>query len=303
MKNLLAIHDLKQLSTINPYLSTFHIAKEWLGIVAAVIVCQYWWHWSLYLLAVMWIGARMHALGILGHDGTHYLLYKNRKINDFITRWLLFAPLQFSLKQYRKIHFAHHQHLKTNQDPEHLNLQTYEEYQFPKTRASIYLLLIKDAIGYNSFIYFLKKMRYRLREPLLFLQKTLKQPQKIIIYTTIGSVLWYIGWLDEWFLYWLVPLNTWLALCTRLRVVGEHEALHDDALAQTRNVVTNSLEYWFLVPNHHSMHLVHHLYPSIPTYRLMTCHHLLLQNEIYRQKAVNTNGYWNMIEECVQFDG
>ncbi|MFT5265535.1 MAG: fatty acid desaturase, partial [Polaribacter sp.] len=38
-----------------------------------------------YGLAVIIIGARMHALAILMHDATHYRFLKNRKRNDLIT--------------------------------------------------------------------------------------------------------------------------------------------------------------------------------------------------------------------------
>jgi len=38
--------------------------------IAAIALCTYFWHSVLYVLAVMFIGARQHALNIMGHDSS-----------------------------------------------------------------------------------------------------------------------------------------------------------------------------------------------------------------------------------------
>ncbi len=63
---------LKELSVLQPSRALIATAEEWAGIAAAIAICSYYWHPVLYLIAVMFIGARQHALLILGHDASHY---------------------------------------------------------------------------------------------------------------------------------------------------------------------------------------------------------------------------------------
>jgi fatty acid desaturase len=44
----------------------------WVMIAVAMGLCSYFWHPALYLIAVMFIGSRQHALIIMGHDASHY---------------------------------------------------------------------------------------------------------------------------------------------------------------------------------------------------------------------------------------
>ena len=299
---LLEIEDLRKLSLTDPCNSLYYIGREWLSIIAAVLLCEWFWHPLFYVLVVMWIGARMHALGILGHDGLHYLLFKNKRLNDFVAHWLLLFPIGFSLASFRKVHLAHHKHLKTDKDPEHINLRQYEEYDFPKTMSGMFFIFLKDITGINSLVYFLKKWRHNFHSSASFSVFFTKIPfKKMSIKLLFLACLYVVGVLDEFVLYWFVPLMTWLVFCIRLRVIGEHEAVPKMALEETRNIIPTFFERWFIVPNYHSLHLVHHLYPSIPTYHLLEGHQKLMENETYKQEAFITYGYWNMLKECANF--
>ena len=65
------VKELSQLDTARALAAT---AGEWVSIAAAIALCTYFWHPVLYVLAVMFIGARQHALIILGHDASHLSL-------------------------------------------------------------------------------------------------------------------------------------------------------------------------------------------------------------------------------------
>lgn len=298
----LDIKDLRYFSNINELKSVTNITLEWIGIFGTIFLCEIYSFWLLYFLSIIWIGARMHALGILGHDGTHYLLFKHKKINDWTTKLLLFWPLHISLKQYRKIHFAHHKYLKTDQDPENANLLGYEEFTFPKTKKSLYWILVKDILGINFLYYQYKSLKIKGLQNYLkqYIYSFFNNLIQSIYYIAIFSMLILTSHLGDFFWYWLVPMHTWLAFCTRLRVIGEHEALPQNALEETRNLVASPLEKMLLVPHDHAMHLTHHLYPSIPTYRLKKCHQNLLKSKIYENNAHITYGYIQLIRECIK---
>ena len=66
--------ELRELSTVKPWLACAHIAAEWALIAATIYLCQRFWHPMLYVFAVAFIGSRQHALLVLMHDGVHYRL-------------------------------------------------------------------------------------------------------------------------------------------------------------------------------------------------------------------------------------
>jgi len=68
-----------------------------------------WVAWPLVGFVVMVIGASQHQLGAIIHEGTHYVLFKNRKLNEFASDWLGGFPIYTSTQAYRLHHFAHHQ--------------------------------------------------------------------------------------------------------------------------------------------------------------------------------------------------
>ena len=67
----------------------------------------------LYVFAVAFIGSRQHALLVLMHDGVHYRLLRNRRLNDWMSEVILAWPHLVTARQYRKNHFAHHKYLNT----------------------------------------------------------------------------------------------------------------------------------------------------------------------------------------------
>ena len=64
------------------------------------------------------LGNRQHALALLGHEGTHYAIHKNKRINDAISDVLGMWMVGLTTSGYRNIHFEHHKHLNTDRDPE-----------------------------------------------------------------------------------------------------------------------------------------------------------------------------------------
>ena len=53
---------IKELSRVEPAKAIAATAGEWASIAAAIALCTYFWNPLLYVLAVMFIGARQHAL-------------------------------------------------------------------------------------------------------------------------------------------------------------------------------------------------------------------------------------------------
>src|SRR5262245_18607776 len=80
----LAPAELRKLSTLESWRSLAHVALEWVLISTAIAIELALWRWNHvagaigYIPAVIWIGARQHALAILMHEAAHYRLMPNR---------------------------------------------------------------------------------------------------------------------------------------------------------------------------------------------------------------------------------
>lgn len=99
------------------------------------------WHWAwtvpVVTLAVFLIGAVQHRLAGLAHEGSHYILFHNRVLNELASDLLCMFPLFSTTEQYRLIHLGHHEFTNDwEHDPELLNLgRTRMMDQFPMTRG------------------------------------------------------------------------------------------------------------------------------------------------------------------------
>jgi len=97
------------------------IALTWLVIavtVAAAVWCyeafnageiSFWWTVPVTIVAALVIGAAQHQLGGIIHEGTHFLLFKDRQLNEHISDWTAGFALYTSTHSFRLHHFAHHQ--------------------------------------------------------------------------------------------------------------------------------------------------------------------------------------------------
>jgi fatty acid desaturase len=92
----------------------------------------------------------------------------------------------------------------------------------------------------------------------------------------LGVWRWYL-------LLWLLPMVTLLQALLRLRAVCEHGAVRDTATPWTaaRTTLASPLVRWLVFPHDMNFHIEHHLYPSVPHYRLRDCHARLRAHGLY----------------------
>src|SRR5208282_4423229 len=80
-KSSLDTETLKDLSRRTPWPWLRDAVLDWAVIVGAVTVAHVFSNPLTWLLALLVIGNRQHALAILGHDGTHFTLSHDRRLN------------------------------------------------------------------------------------------------------------------------------------------------------------------------------------------------------------------------------
>ena len=294
----LSKEELLKLSKLSPIRSFFHIVAEWLLILAAVNLCQRFWNPAVYLLAVAFIGARQHALLILMHDGVHYRLFRNRRLNDWTAEIVLAWPNLISARAYRRNHFAHHSYLNTPQDPDWARRQGDAAWVFPMHWGRLAMLIVRDASGVGA-IFFLRLAR-------TLLSKDTGVSTGFLIarygfYIAVAAAFVWFGAFKLLLLYWFVPLFTWLILIFRIRSIAEHSAIdhRSPAYSQTRSTRASLLEHLFVAPKNVNYHIEHHFYPSVPFYRLPALHRTLMAKPEFNTGVHITRSYFGVLRECL----
>lgn len=284
---------LKPLFKTKPWMHAGAMFFNWIIIFGSILLClQYPSFWT-YFVAVIIIGARMHALAILMHDATHYRFLKNRKWNDWITNIFIMYPIFSSIEKYRANHLAHHKHLNTEEDPDWVAKLGKRAFTFPKTKAEFLLMVASYLVLYQGImdaVWFLKrfggsaKKQNKKKEPVL---------PKVIFYIVLFSVLTIFNLWVYYLLFWIVPYLSTFFMFQYIRSVAEHFGglIYDDLLTSTRTVKTPLLERFIIAPHNVGYHLEHHLYPGVPFYNLPKLHEMLMEQADFQAKAHITQGY------------
>jgi fatty acid desaturase len=106
---------------------------NWFVIAAAIFLAYLFNHIAGYVLAVLIVGTRQHALAVLAHEGAHHHVIRHRRLNDALTCVFCFWPLGVGLHGWRKFHFKHHRTVGTAADPELAIKQKYPGRWSPQT--------------------------------------------------------------------------------------------------------------------------------------------------------------------------
>ncbi|MEZ4990651.1 MAG: fatty acid desaturase family protein [Saprospiraceae bacterium] len=283
----------KTLFQIKPLLHAQAILFNWLVIGATIYGCLQYFNPATYVLAVLIIGARMHALAILMHDATHYRFLKNRKWNDLLTNITCMYPVFSSIEQYRDNHLRHHKHLNTEEDPDWVAKLGKREFHFPKTKLGFFITVISYFTLYQGImdaVWFLKRFG---KTDQHVAQKSGSQLPRLVFYLVLFTLLTVVGGWFYFLIFWIVPYLSTFFMFQYIRSVAEHygELSYDHLLSSTRSVKPNLIERFFIAPHQVGFHLEHHLYPGVPFYNLPKLHELLMQEEEYQEKAHITKGY------------
>jgi len=274
------------------------IAFDWSVIVLAITAMRFvpWWGHPFLLLVV---AARQHALLILMHDASHFLLCRNKRVNELLSDFFCAFPFLLTTRSYRANHLAHHDHLNTPEDPDLVRKVgpsgEPEEWLFPLPLHRFALLLFQDVMG-KGFLYVLKNVRKLSRNAQTAPRAKAEYPWANAIrlgyFAGAGVLLLVSG--HAWFILyaWLIPLFLILPAILRLRSVAEHFALpKNHILNESRDYKPRWWEAFLLAPHHVGMHLDHHLFPYVPWYRLPELHRRLLAADEYRVHAHINDGY------------
>ena len=237
----------KELSALEPWRALRATAAEWLTIAAAIALSVYFSNLLVYLLAVVVIGSRQHALLIMGHDASHYRYLPGRWQNELFSNLFLMWPTFASVEGFRKFHSTHHQYTNLPDDGNRHIWHTHNaqgelepSWVFPKTKAGLTWLLLRRAFFVTGIIWIVRGTIGTLLIP----SPSWMIAAKLGFYAAVAGALTYFEAWTGFLLYWIVPYCTWHIAAQYMRIICEHSAVEseEEEYSITRTTVPTLLE-------------------------------------------------------------
>ncbi len=243
-------------------------------------------------LFLFFIGARQHALGLLGHEAAHYCAFKSRNLNvffgDFFIAWPLFVCISGG---YRPWHFEHHKFLGTKLDPE-LNYRAFAPYVSNPSSGTVIRYFFTDMFGLGvlDLLKFMKEI-FPKKNPALF----------------IGPIIWWGGFFaicqcfqSLWiFWLWAGSLMTGFWAVFRVRTWAEHIAAPGEGKFQSHRFSASVIPRFLFFPHNTHYHYEHHIWPQIPYYNLPLARKEDKSRSIVKLIDVFPNGSVNPLESVL----
>ncbi len=264
----------------------------WVAVWCAASVLAFenaplWVALPVYVAAVFFIGGRQRALAGVLHMATHRAFMANRRVGDVIGALFGGYPVLQSFTGYRASHLGeHHGRLgDPERDPDYKQYQDNALCGDNLSRAALrrYMWTALSPRATASYLYYL--LRHRM------VTKGEKTSERWLRATLLAAVLaWAVlgGWWPWLLLLWVVPLITTQVWIGAVAELMEHFPLIETAPRVDIYMSWNrvyGLATRFLVgeKDGEGFHLVHHLFPRTPMWRLREVDAILQRDPVYAQ--------------------
>jgi fatty acid desaturase len=260
----------------------------------------------LYVVTVVVVGCRMRALAELLHQASHHTLCKSKSWNNFLGTVFCGWPILYSFSVYKESHDRHHQELgDASKDPDFAALKRDGLYDQLHTKTHFLdhvssVFSVSTAYSYLCYLW--------INRICADTEKNSEKLMRMVFYSLFVVVLlarnhWFSD-LAVFFAYWIVPLITSAAWVGNLIELLEHYPLMEDvpveAIYTTRNRVCPPWLNFFVGIHQEGFHLVHHLFPRMPAWRLTEAHNILLKDACYAKLHIRVApGGWGPIVDDI----
>jgi fatty acid desaturase len=224
---------------------------------------------TIILLVPLWLAAQhgIHMLGMVGHEGFHGNLHRNRLISIHLGLFFSSMAISYLVTGYYVSHWHHHLYTNTEDDPDVQACARFKNFwsrcflsrmHLTKIyRRNTYLLAFGRDFPNDRLPFGLQKLRTFARFNLAY------QGFWIAAYASIGfiNVMWLIVAI-------VVP-HLGAVVASGMRVYIEHAGTDPKSGREARSF---SSQLWTILFFGNNLHLEHHLYPNVPCYRLPALH-------------------------------
>jgi fatty acid desaturase len=297
-RRVLTRDEVRELQRMRDARSWMSLALNWGIVFGAFALVAVWPNPLTIVLALFLIGGRQLGFAVFMHDASHYALFSDRKVNDWVGNWLAAYPIWGDLHPYRPYHVQHHAHTWTERDPD-LGLAT----PFPITRDSFWRKVWRDLSGQTGW----KRALFTLKRDLGASQGKVRRRDGagwrrlkgvVITNAVLFGILAGAGH-PLLYLLWVVAWLTTYSLIMRIRAIAEHSMVPDasNPMQNTRTTLASWWERLFIAPNRVNFHLEHHLLMRVPHYNLPRMH-AMLRDRGALDDALVAKGYWDVLREA-----
>jgi fatty acid desaturase len=237
-----------------------------------------------YAGGVVVVAALQNHLMVLFHHSIHKNLHPVRRINDWLARWLTISPMGQPWGMLRRAHLTHHAYLGEPNDPD----RWYYDLDLHGRRRAV---VLASWLGWNCLGGLLVP---QLRKALTGFRDRRGDPGTargggdtadrlavVIVQVTLFAAFWLLtGTVWGYILLWLLPAITLGGGLNCFRTTLEH-ADASEPPRRDLSFVSNRIERFFVAPFNMNYHWEHHLFMSLPYYRMPALRRLLLDRGAY----------------------
>ena len=253
--------ELRRIPTARNVVAVAGCYVQSLGVIALAA----WLHHPLAYVACFLLMGRSHAMfASLAHEAAHRLLFPNRRVNDWVGRWVLGAPALVPTDLYRRGHLAHH---RDEFGPDEPDMALYAGY--PMAADSVRRKLVRDLVGISGWKN-LKGLVRGLRSDFAKVHaRRILVAQVVLLAVAVAA-----GRVELYVLLWFAPWMTVWRVINRLRSIAEHGGMErsNDKRVTTHSVRQSRLARFTLVPYNIGWHLAHHVDIAVPWTKLPRLH-------------------------------
>jgi fatty acid desaturase len=226
--------------------------------------------------AMFLIGTRLRAFNNIVHECSHFSFTKRREDNLFFGRFCS-SLLLGCFRDYRDLHITHHAHC--GDYDKDLDLQGIRSFRLedPVTRLTIMRHVLTPLFGLHLRHVPNVKLSARDGKPYCAMKIGLIAATiAFLVFDPMAVIL--LVWIP--FVWVYSAINYWTECI-------DHGGLLDNKheLEMSRNFIVPKLVRTIIFPRNDCFHLIHHLFPQLPSRHLDACHKQLLTNSDYRARV------------------
>ena len=304
-----------ELKTPDHTTNLYYLIQEYLFLVLAIAAPLTAYRWTvsegysgwvclpIYLVSIFFIGAIQHRLSNLTHEAGHYALFKNRYMNELVSDLFCIFPLGATTQNYRVSHWGHHAYVNDpERDPDLIRLMHHQEYDFPMDRGRFFwLYVVLQMLPKQSLKYLWGRAKIAvlgINEGAFAETRPVYGPiptaiLRVVYYSAAIALFTWRGWWWYFLLFWIVPVVTFYPLFMLLREIAHHTNVPDNTTFRNSRVFQPGwLERFCIFPYGQDYHLPHHLFPTIPHYRLHQVHELAMRYPEYSKNTTLCEGFF-----------
>lgn len=244
-------------------------------------------------IAMILIGSRQRALATILHEASHLSISKNRSFGKVIGTYLSGYLIFQTWDSYKKSHVLNHHHFLGNseKDPDYIHYTKSGLYERMSKRRFVLRYLIFPLF----FINVISMMKYLINNRLhndLCKTELFKVLMAALAFNLFGYVCLGLIFPVLWLLSYLTVFQTisWFI------EVAEHYPIVSvgrNDLYMSRNRFGNFIEEFFMEIHSENFHLIHHLFPRVPFWRMKKAHDILMQDSDYAKLHLNVGGIFS----------